>query len=127
WRCIIAACQDIQTAIGASALTLLRGPDVPSLESITTILINDIVAYSQQSVLILEDYHLIISPQIHRSLSFLLDHLPTNMHVILTTRHDPPLPLARLRARNAMLELRAADLRFSLAETQNFLNHVSGL
>src|SRR6266567_1887288 len=127
WRYIITACQDIHTAIGASALALLHGPDMPSLESIITILINDIVACSLQSILIIEDYHLIVSPQIHKSLAFLLDHVPANMHVVLATRHDPPLPLARLRARNAMLELRAIDLRFSLAETQDFLNHVSGL
>lgn len=128
WRYIIAACQQsMQTPIGASALSLLRGPDPLRLERVVTALLNDIIAVSQECVLIIEDYHLISSPQIHRSLSFLLEHLSANMHIVIATRNDPSLPLARLRARNAMIELRAADLRFSLAETQEFLNHVSGL
>ncbi len=127
WRYIIAACQSFQTPIGASALSLLRGPGPPFLERVVTALLNDIIAVSQECVLIIEDYHLISSPQIHRSLSFLLEHLPANMHVVIATRNDPSLPLARLRAHNAMIELRATDLRFSLAETQDFLHRVSGL
>lgn len=127
WRYIIAACQYIHPTLGTTGLSLLNGPDTPPLERVVTTLINDIVTLPQHCLLIIEDYHLITSPQIHRSFSFLLDHLPATMHVFMATRNDPPLPLARLRARNALIELRTSDLRFSLTETQDFLDQLSGI
>lgn len=126
WRYVIAACQNIQETIGTTALTLLRSPDRLILETIVTLLINDIAHLSCQCILILEDYHLINSGQIHKSVFFLLEHLPANLHVVITTRSDPPFPIARFRARNVLTEVRATTLRFSPAETATFLNDVAG-
>lgn len=78
-------------------------------------------------MLVLDDYHLIEAQPIHDALTFLLDHLPPPMHLVIATREDPPLPLARLRARSQLIELRAADLRFTPAEAAEFLNRVMGL
>ncbi|HZW03969.1 MAG TPA: LuxR C-terminal-related transcriptional regulator, partial [Anaerolineaceae bacterium] len=86
-----------------------------------TLLINELSGVDQPIVLVLEDYHFISSRPIHAALSFLIDHLPPALHVLLITRSDPPLPLARLRARNELNELRAADLRFTFEETVAFL------
>ena len=78
-------------------------------------------------VLVLDDYHLIEAQPIHEALTFLLEHLPPQMHLVIATREDPPLPLARLRARGQLTELRATDLRFTPAEAADFLNQVMGL
>jgi LuxR family maltose regulon positive regulatory protein len=121
WRYVITACQIFDTEVGASALALLRTPQQPAFETALTMLINELARLSSKSILVLEDYHVITSDQIHKTIAFLLDHLPAMLHLIMITRSDPPLPLARLRARNELYELRAADLRFSLAETQIFL------
>ena len=126
WRYIIAAFQNIQEMIGTTALTSLHSPDRVTLESIVTLLINDIARFAGQCILVLEDYHLISSEQVHKSVFFLLDHLPANLHIIVVTRSDPPFPLARFRARNALTEVRAASLRFSSTETATFLNDIAG-
>ncbi len=89
---------------------------------VIAVIINAVMAAGQKCVLILDDYHLITSPAIHTSVAYLLEHLPGNMRVVIGSRSDPPLPLARLRARGAMLELRAADLRFTRSEAAAFLN-----
>jgi LuxR family transcriptional regulator, maltose regulon positive regulatory protein len=120
WRYVITACQPFDAAIGHSALALLHTAQQPSWEIVLTTFINDLAQLVGQGVLVLEDYHVITAPQIHEMMVFLLDHLPTTLHLIMTTRSDPPLPLARLRAQPALNELRAVDLRFSLAETQAF-------
>ena len=120
WRYVITACQPFDAAIGHSALALLHTAQQPSWEIVLTMFINDLAQLAGQGVLVLEDYHVITAPQIHEMVLFLLDHLPTTLHLIMTTRSDPPLPLARLRAQPALNELRAVDLRFSLAETQAF-------
>lgn len=91
------------------------------------LLINGIESIPHPLVLVLDDYHLIELQAIHEALTFLLDHLPASMHLIITTRADPPLPLARLRARGQLVELRALDLRFSLEEATAFLNERMGL
>ena len=78
-------------------------------------------------VLVLDDYHVIQNPSIHASLLFLLDHLPNNLHIIVSTRTDPPWPLARFRARNQLTEIRAQDLRFSFGEAAEFLNRTMDL
>jgi LuxR family maltose regulon positive regulatory protein len=126
WRYVIAACQNIQQTIGTTALTLLHSSDRLALESIVILLINDIARLSFQCILVLEDYHLIGSEQVHKSVFFLLEHLPANLHVVITTRSDPPFPIARFRARNVLTEVRTATLRFSPAETAAFLNDVAG-
>jgi LuxR family transcriptional regulator, maltose regulon positive regulatory protein len=120
WRYVITACQTFNAAIGHSALALLHTAQQPSWELVLTVFINDLAQLAGQGVLVLEDYHVITAPQIHEMVVFLLDHFPTTLHLIMTTRSDPPLPLARLRAQLDLNELRAVDLRFSLAETQAF-------
>ena len=99
----------------------------PPIESILTLLLNDVAAFPDRFVLVLDDYHLIETPAIHTALTFLLDHLPPQMHLMITSRSDPPLPLARWRARRQLTEIRAADLRFTPAEAAAFLNQVMGL
>ncbi len=121
WRYVLTACQAFQPDLGQPALALLRtSPQLP-FEALLTMFINELNRLSGRYVLVLEDYHVITSPQIHETLTFLLDHLPPTLHLILLARSDPPLPLARLRARGELNELGAADLRFSLSETQAFL------
>jgi LuxR family maltose regulon positive regulatory protein len=106
---------------------LLRtSPEIDLLRMLPTI-INAVATSEHECVLILDDYHLIGVPAIHSALAFLLDHRPQNLHVVIGSRSDPPLPLARLRARGQLRELRAADLRFTLAETTAFLNEVMQL
>ena len=82
---------------------------------------------SEKIVLILDDYHLIDSPQVHNSLNFLIENLPPQLHLVITTREDPPIPISRLRARGQLNELRANDLRFTVEETAVFLNQMMGL
>ena len=80
-----------------------------------------------QWVLVLDDYHVITAPEVHEAISFLLDHAPDQLHLMMATRADPPLPLARLRSRGQLVEVRGADLRFTPAEAQQFLNQAMGL
>ena len=121
WRYIITACRAFEAALGRSALTALRAPQVSSLESVLTSFINELAQIPDRHVLILEDYQAITSDEVNASLTFLIDHLPAALHVIVLTRSEPVLPLARLRARNELSEFTTADLRFTLAETQAFL------
>jgi LuxR family maltose regulon positive regulatory protein len=113
--------------IGASVLRMLQSPQPPPMESILTALLNEITALPDPFLLVLDDYHVIDSKPVDEALAFLLEHLPPRMHLVITTREDPHLPLARLRARGQLTELRAADLRFSPAEAAEFLNQMMGL
>jgi len=122
WTYLIAACQSVQADVGQSALELLHTPQPLPDDTIPTILINDLAGLDGGLVLVLDDYHIIHNPSIHGGISFLLDHLPEKLHIILSTRVDPPWPLARFRARNQLIELRAADLGFTTEETAAFLN-----
>jgi LuxR family maltose regulon positive regulatory protein len=112
--------------LGEGALIMLESPH-PPINNILTSLLNEVFALSDRMILILDDYHLIEAHPIHDVLIFLIEHLAPQMHFIIATRDDPPLPLARLRARNQITELRAADLRFHSAETTRFLNQTMGL
>jgi LuxR family maltose regulon positive regulatory protein len=123
----IAALQTIQPPLGKALLTALQTPRPPSGEAALTALLNEIAAIPEPFVLILDDYHLIDSPQVDQSLEFLVAHQPPQMHLVIASRQDPPLPLARLRARGQLNELRAADLRFTPSEAAEFLNRVMGL
>ncbi len=110
----------------------LHAPLQPSLmKAMLTLLINDLLIYrataQEHVVLVLDNYQVITDESIHQALSFLLEHLPPQMHLVLTTREDPPLPLAQLRGRDDLLELRASDLRFTQEETAAFLIEVMGL
>jgi LuxR family maltose regulon positive regulatory protein len=123
----VAALQTIEADIGKGALSALQSPQPPPTEAILTDLINEIAAVPDRIVLVLDDYHLIEAQPIHDALIFLLRHLPPQMHLVIATREDPPLSLARLRARGQLTELRATDLRFSSSEAAEFLNQVMGL
>ncbi|CAG0936541.1 serine/threonine-protein kinase PknK [Thermoflexales bacterium] len=127
WSYLIAACQSIRDKVGAAALALLHAPQPLSEEVIPTILINDLAGLEDSFVLILDDYHVIQNQSIHTALAFLIDHLPDQLHLVLSTRVDPPWPFARLRARNQLIELRALDLRFTPDEAAVFLNQLMGL
>jgi LuxR family maltose regulon positive regulatory protein len=124
---LIAAMQTIAPNIGAGSLAVLQSPQPPPIESLLTALLNEIAAVPDNFILVLDDYHLLDSKPVDETLAFLLEHLPPRMHLVITTREDPHLPLARLRARGQLTELRSADLRFSPAEAADFLNPVMGL
>ena len=112
---------------GAETATLLEtGGELPT-EAVLTGLVNDLDQLDGTTVLALDDYHVISEPAVHDAVAFLLEHLPPRASVAMTTRADPPLPLPRLRARGELLELRAADLRFTPAEAGLFLHQVTGL
>ena len=106
---------------------MLQAPQPPPTEAILTALLNEIAAIPDKFVLVLDDYHLIDAKPVDDALTFLLEHLPTQMHLVITTREDPQLPLARLRARDQLTELRASDLRFTPSEAAGFLNQAMGL
>jgi LuxR family maltose regulon positive regulatory protein len=122
WTYVIAALQRLRPGLGEDTLTCLECPERPALEAILTLFINEIAAQPAESpyLLVLDDYHLIEAPVIHEGLSFLLEHLPDNLHLVIATRAEPPLPLARLRLGNELLEIRAEALRFSLEEVATF-------
>ena len=124
---LIAALQTIAGDIGATALTVLQSPQPLPIEAILTNLINDIAAIPNDFILVLDDYHLVDDASVDKALGFLLEHSPSQLHLAITTREDPNLPLARLRVRDQLTELRAADLRFTAAEAAEFLNQVMGL
>lgn len=124
---LIAALQMIEASSGRAALTVLQSPQPPSVESILVNLINEITDIPQDFALILDDYHLIDTKMIHNTIEFLLDHLPQQMHLVIASRADPPLPLARLRVRNQLSEFRASDLSFTTDETTDFFNRVMTL
>ncbi len=124
---LVAALQTIAGEIGALVLPVLQSPQSLPIEAILTTLINDITAIPNDFILVLDDYHLVDDPAVDKALSFLLEHMPPHMHLAITTREDPNLPLPRLRVRNQLTELRAADLRFTPSEAAEFLNQVMGL
>ncbi|MBP7693554.1 MAG: hypothetical protein KA764_16650 [Anaerolineales bacterium] len=127
WAYVVAALQRLRADLGESALAILQAPQPPPITTILTTLINEIADFPEDFALVFDDYHVITTPPIHQALIFLLDHLPPHMRVLLATRADPPLPLARLRARDQLAELRADDLRFTPDEAAAFLNDVMEL
>ncbi|MGA2974179.1 MAG: LuxR C-terminal-related transcriptional regulator [Spirochaetia bacterium] len=124
---LAAALQTIAPNIGAGAIAVFQSPQPPSTESILTALLNEITTIPDTFILVLDDYHVIDAKPVDQALTFLLEHLPPQMHLVIATREDPPLPLARLRARGQLTELRAADLRFTPTEAGDFLNQVMEL
>ena len=123
----IAALQTIEPAIGRRILGALRSPQPPATEWVLTDLLNEITGIPRDFVIILDDYHCIESAAVDSALTFLLEHQPTHMHLVIATREDPHLPLAQLRASDRLTELRAADLRFTASEAAEFLNNAMGL
>jgi LuxR family maltose regulon positive regulatory protein len=127
WDYFATALKGLQAGAGENASALLRSPQPPPIESVLTTLVNEVSTISDDFTLVLDDYHLIESQSVHSGMSFLLDHLPPQMHLVIATRADPSLPLSRLRGRGAMIEIRADDLRFTLDEATVFLKEVMGL
>jgi LuxR family transcriptional regulator, maltose regulon positive regulatory protein len=124
---LVAALQAIEEGIGEGVLSALRSPEPPRIENITAALINELAALPQELTLILDDYHLIDSEPVHGVISFLLERLPSNVHLVVSSRINPPLPLARLRARGQIMEIDAADLSFAPEEAAAFLKDTMGL
>lgn len=127
WAYVIVALQTICPEAGQSVLPMLQGPQSPSVRAILTPLLNEMTALSAPVILVLDDYHLVTTGTIHDGVTFLLDHLPQQVHLVIATRADPALPIARLRARGQLTELRADDLRFTSEEVAAFLNEAMGL
>src|SRR5215207_14579 len=124
---LVAALQTVAVNIGKEVLRMLQSAQPPQTESILTSLLNEITTIPDHFVLVLDDYHVIDAKPVDQALTFLLEHQPPQMHLVIATREDPQLPLARLRARGQLTELRAADLRFTPSEAAEFLNRVMGL
>ncbi len=124
---LISALRIILPNLGTEILDILQAPQRPPIESMLTALLNEIAAVPNGFILVLDDYHLVDTRSVDEALTFIIDHLPAQMHLVITTREDPSLPIPRLRARNQLTELRAADLRFTLAEATAFLNQVTNL
>jgi LuxR family maltose regulon positive regulatory protein len=124
---LVTALQTIAANIGEGILTVLQAPQPPPAESTLTTLLNEITSLPRHFILMLDDYHVIDSKSVDQALTFLLEHQPPQMHIVIATREDPDLPLARLRAQGQLTELRASDLRFTLSEAAEFLHHVMGL
>jgi len=123
----ISALQTIAPNVGEEVLLVLQSPQPPPVETILITLLNEILSIPDNFIFVLDDYHLTDSKAIDDSLTFLLEHQPLQMHLVITTREDPNLPLARLRVRDQLTELRAADLRFTSSEAAEFLNQVMDL
>ncbi len=124
---LVAALQTIAANIGQGVLDLLQSSQPPPTEAILTTLLNEITTLPNNFILVLDDYHVIDAKAVDDALTYLVEHLPPQMHLVIATREDPHLPLARLRARDQLIELRAADLRFTPSEAAAFLNQVMGL
>ena len=124
---LITALQTIQPKLGAGLLSGFHTLKPSAAESVLTQLLNEIAEIKEHCILVFDDYHLIHDNTIHGYLSFLVEHLPEKLHLVVCTRADPPLPLATLIARGQLTELRAGDLRFTREETVEFLNRLMGL
>jgi LuxR family maltose regulon positive regulatory protein len=127
WRYLAAALDQVCQGVGEQVAGLLRGPPPASLEAVVTVVANQLAALGDRVALVLDDYHLIQAPAVHDSLVLLLERLPEQLRLLLASRADPPLGLARLRARGQLAELRERDLRFTPQETAVLLGEVMGL
>ena len=126
WTYLVAALKTAEPGVGAGALSLLQSPQ-PPIEAVLATLLNDLSAISNDVVLVLDDYHVIDARDVQDGMAFLLEHLPPQIHLVIASRADPALPLARLRGRGELVEIRAADLRFTPDEAAAYLNEVMGL
>jgi LuxR family transcriptional regulator, maltose regulon positive regulatory protein len=126
WTYLITALQAVVPGVGTSTLPLLQSGQ-PPIETVLTTVLNELSTVPNDVYLVLDDYHLVDGPDVQAGMTFLLEHLPPQVHLVVSTREDPALPLARLRARGELVEIRAADLRFTLDEVAAYLNDVTGL
>ncbi|HEX5807327.1 MAG TPA: LuxR C-terminal-related transcriptional regulator, partial [Anaerolineales bacterium] len=124
---LVAALQTISPEVGKGLESAFQSPQPPPMGVILTALLNDITAMGEKFILVLDDYHVVDSKPVDRALTFLLEHQPPHMHLVIATREDPDLPLARVRAQGRLNELRAAALRFTPMEATEFLDRVMGL
>jgi LuxR family maltose regulon positive regulatory protein len=127
WTYVIAALRTVASGVGESALALLQAPQPPPIEMMLTVLLNDLGGIAADIVLVLDDYHVIDARDVQDGMAFLLDHLPPGLHMVIASRADPALPLARWRARGELVEIRAAGLRFTPDEAAVYLNEMMGL
>jgi LuxR family transcriptional regulator, maltose regulon positive regulatory protein len=127
WSYLVTALQNICTGAGQTLLQTLGTGSLTALQPLLIDLLNDLEATGQAIGLVLDDYHVTITPEIHDGVRFLIDHLPSTLHLVIATRVDPPLPLARWRVRDQLTELRGADLQFTPDEALSFLNDTMGL
>jgi LuxR family maltose regulon positive regulatory protein len=127
WTYLISALQTVAPGVGTSALALLQGPPPAPITTVLTTLLNDLGGLDHDIVLVLDDYHVVDAADVQEAMAFLLDHVPPRLHLVIAGRADPALPLARLRARGELAEIRAADLRFTPDEVVAYLNGVMGL
>ena len=127
WACVIAALRTVAPGVGAGALGLLRAAVPPPIEAVLTVLLNEVGGLGGDVVLVLDDFHVIDAGEVLDGVAFWLGHLPGGVHVVIAGRADPVLPLARLRARGELVEIRAAELRFTAGEAAAYLNEMMGL
>jgi len=124
---VISTMRTVSPNLGADILDALQSPQTPPVDVILTALLNEITTIPNNFILVLDDYHLTDASSVDDVLTFLIEHIPPQMHLVITTREDPSLPITRLRARNQLTEIRATDLRFTPSEAAEFLNQVMGL
>lgn len=124
---LVGGLQTVEEGVGEGVLPSLRSPEFPPVEVVMGTLVNDLADLPQETSIVLDDYHLISSEAIHEAVAFLLEHLPQNIHLVISSRTDPPLPLPKLRARDQVTEIRTAELRFTTEEAAAFLNDAMGL
>ncbi len=127
WSYVIAALDRVHTGVGGNAMAMLQPPQPPPVQEILVSLLNNLATVPDRFTLVLDDYHIIEQPAIHEGLTFFLDHLPPQLHLVMISRTDPPLPLTRFRVRHQLTELRDSDLRFTPDEAATFLNQIMGL
>ncbi|MGD9933049.1 MAG: LuxR C-terminal-related transcriptional regulator [Dehalococcoidia bacterium] len=127
WTYVITALQTVQPEVGKDALAMLQSPPLPPIEGVLRPILNEIAGLPRDLMLVLDDYQVIETGEVHDGVAFLLDHTPPNMHMVIASRADPMLSLSRLRVRGELSEIRAADLRFTAEEAAAFLNGAMGL
>jgi LuxR family maltose regulon positive regulatory protein len=126
WTCVVTSLQTAAPGVGSSVLELIASPPLAT-ELVLTALVNDLAAVPKDVWLVLDDYHTVDSRAVGTGMAYFLEHLPPHVHVVVSTRSDPELPLSRWRVRGELVEIRAADLRFTPDETAAYLNDVAGL
>ena len=127
WMYLVSSLQRALPSVGADALRLLQAPQPSPINEILTMVLNELGQVSDDVVLVLDDYQAVTASEIQAGMTFLLEHLPAHAHLVIATRADPALPLARMRARGELAEIRAADLRFTTGTANAYLNDVMGL
>jgi LuxR family maltose regulon positive regulatory protein len=127
WTYVVEALHRMDPAVGEQSLAALQAPGTSLVDDVLPLLVNELAALTGPAVLVLDDFHLVEDVECHRSMAFLVERLPRTLQLVLSTRSDPPLGLARLRARDELGELRAADLRFTYEEAAAFLNDRAGV